>query len=116
MLSWDPPVFSLLYLHPLSPNDSNLLLRILFGITLWMKKFKPCKLIVPRFWFITLPIPTLWVPNRRFRPNTCPMDQLSFSKLALLPKAIHRYLVSTTLTLLVLLSRLQLSVLSSLLL
>ena len=45
LLSWDPMVFSLLYLHPLSSNDSNMLLRILFGSLLWMKKFKPYKLI-----------------------------------------------------------------------
>ncbi|KAL6327530.1 hypothetical protein AAG906_021620 [Vitis piasezkii] len=116
LLSWDPMVFSLLYLHPLSSNDSNLVLRILLGSLLWMKKFKPCKLIVLGFWFIALPTPTLWVPNGCFGPNTCLMDQLSVLKLVLFPKAIHRYLVSTTLTLLVLLSRLQLSVLSSLLL
>jgi hypothetical protein len=61
LLSWDPLVFSLLYLCPLSPKDSNLLLRILLGSPLWMKKFKPCKLIIPGFWFLDLPTPILWV-------------------------------------------------------
>uniref|UniRef100_A0A2N9IZ37 Reverse transcriptase Ty1/copia-type domain-containing protein n=1 Tax=Fagus sylvatica TaxID=28930 RepID=A0A2N9IZ37_FAGSY len=99
-----PLVFSLLYLRPLSLKDSNLLLRTLLGSPLWMKKFKPCKLIVPGLWFLALPTLILWVPNGCFGQNTCLMDLSSASKLALLPKVIHRYLVSTTLTHLVLLS------------
>ncbi|RVW80531.1 putative mitochondrial protein [Vitis vinifera] len=40
LMSWAPLDFFLLFLHPLSQKDSNLLLRILLGLLPWMKKFK----------------------------------------------------------------------------
>ena len=100
LVLWTPLAFFLLFLHPLSLKDSNLLLRILHGLLPWMKKFKPCKAIILGSWSHDLPTPTLWAQNGCFGPNTCPMDLSSVSKLVLLPRATHRYLVLTTLTLL----------------
>ena len=103
--SWVPLDFFQFFLHPSSLNDSNLLLRILLGSLLWIKKFKPCKTIVSGFWFLDPPTPTLWVPNGCFEPNICLTDLLNVSKPFLLTRATHKYLVLTTLTLLALSSR-----------
>ena len=66
-------------------------------------------------WFLALPTPTSWALNGCFVLNICLMNPSSVSRLVLLPKVILRFLVLTTLTLSVRLSKLPLSVLCSLL-
>ena len=81
-----------------------------------MKKFKLYKKMVLEFWFLALSTPTSWALNGCFALNIFRMDPSSVSRLALLLKVTPRYLVSTTLTLSVQLSKLLLSVLCFLLL
>lgn len=64
------------------------------------EKVKALQKIALGFWSLDLQTPTFWDPNKCFRLNIYLMALLSVSKLTLLPRAMHRYLFLTTLTIL----------------